>query len=313
MGESDAMNPEIQMALNMLLHESSVEGIEIDTDALHAVCTLELTREPQSGLAPPNPCTLQLRGVTCVRVALVNEDGTTPRRGMTPIPIGSLNLLIRQFNHPQQGTDFIDSSRDDITRGLPVVNWVGHETVAPHTLTFFYGVQSREGQRAILLVRLWFDSFDLRSADGQSIDLDPYFDADALSRAGIRVIKVPSESAGVSLLPKTVPANIVDGARIALLFVDPNKMVKASATGKGVWDGRELKWLSPAGTLYDLPTANQIDIRPALPEWTDSEHPMGGFAFWTTVEVAAEDLPNGRRLVSKYLRLSAAARPRLDS
>lgn len=300
------------MALNVLLHESNLEDIEVDTDAAVTVCTLAVTARPKFGPGPANPCTLRLNHANRVRAALVNPDGSAPPAGMREIPISELNRLIGP-DHPQQGFDFIDSGRMDILGGRPIVDWRGSETDATHTCTFFYGVVSPRGEAAILLIRVWFDSFDFWSADGQSIDVDSYFDADALAREGIRVIRVPSASEGVSPLPAAVPANLADGAKIAVLFLDPkSRSVKVRATGKGVWDGQELKWLSPSGTLYDLPIANQVDIRPALAEWKQPGDPMGGFAFWTAVDIAPDDPINPRHLVAKYLKSSSAS-PRVDS
>lgn len=306
------MKSETQMGLNALLHESTLEDIAVDTDAAVTVCTLTVTARPKVGPGPGNPCTLRLNHVSRVRAALVNPDGSTPPTGMPEIPISELNRLIRP-DHPQMGFDFIDSGRLDIFNGLPIVDWRGIATDATHTCTFFYGVRSSRGQDAVLLIRIWFDSFDLWSANGQSIEVDPYFDPDALGREGIRVVRVPSASEGVSPLPDAVPAQLADGAKIALLFMDPrNKSVRARAVGEGTWDGQELKWLSPSGTLYDLPPANQSDIRPALAEWNQPGDPMGGFAFWTVVEIARDDLINAGHLVEKYLK-SSFAPPRLDS
>jgi hypothetical protein len=307
------MNPETQMALNLLLHESTVEGIEVDTDALHAVCTLDLTAEPTFGVAPANPCILLLRGVTRVRVALINPDGTAPPKGMNPIPIGSLNSLIRQFKHPQQGLDFVDSTRDDILWGLPVVDWVGNETAARHTVTFFYGVRSQEGRDAILLVRLWFDQVDLRDADGSTVDLRAFANADAFAKAGMPIIKVAGTTEGIRAMPDPTPAQMADGSLIALVFVDSQtKWARCRAVGKGVWNGKELKWFSPGGKLYDLPAGKQLDIRPTLADWSQPGDPMSGVKFWTAIEISQDDPINQRDLVEKYLR-SSSATPRLDS
>jgi len=307
------MNPEVQMALNVLLHESNVEGIDVDTNAREAVCTLEFTAEPSFGGAPANPCVLLLKGVTCVRAAVVNPDGTTPPRGITPIPLGSLNGLIRQFKHPQHGFDFIDSNRDDITQGRPIVEWVASGAAARHTLTFIYGVRGPEGRAAVVLVRLCFDEFDLRAADGLSVDLGAYAGAGRLDRAGAPVIYVPGTDAGKSAMPRPIPAQLADGSFIGVLFVDSKTRITMSyAVGKGIWTGKELKWLSPRRTLYDLPAGQQLDIRPSPAEWKQPGDPTGGFDFWTTVDIAKDDPINPRELVHRYLKPSSAT-PQDDS
>lgn len=301
------------MALNALLHESNVEGIEVDTDAREAVCTLEFTAEPSFGGAPANPCALLLRGVTCVRVAVVSPDGTAPPRGITPISLGSLNDLIRQFKHPQHGFDFIDSNRVEITQGRPIVEWVASEAAALHTLTFIYGVLSPRGRAAVVVVRLWFDQFDLRAADGLSVDLSAYAGAGRLNREGVPVIYVPGRDAGKSAMPRPIPAQLADGSFIGVLFVDSEtRMTMSYAVGKGIWTGKELKWLSPRRTLYDLPAGKQLDIRPSLAEWKQPGDPMSGFEFWTTVDIAQDDPIDARELVHRYLKPTSAP-PQVDS
>ena len=247
-------------------------------------------------------------------MALVNPDGSTPPAGMPEIHIRELNGLIRHSKHPQFGFDFIDSSRNDITRGLAIVDWIGSDTAAHHTLTFVYGVQSSKGQSGVLLVRVWFEQFDLRTADASSVDLAAYADVDALAAVGVPIVVVPAgTSEGMSTMPAPIPAELVDGALIALLFVDSTtRRTRSRAIGTGVWSGKELKWRSPSRKLYDLPAGKQFDIRPALAEWGQTGDPLGGFAFWTTVEIAQDDPISPRVLVEKYLKPGSEPR-RVDS
>jgi hypothetical protein len=305
---------EIQLALNVLLHESTLEDIEVDTDAAITACTLFVTARPKFGPRQANPFTLRLSDVSRVRVALVNPDGSTPPAGMPEIHIRELNGLIGHSKHRQFGFDFIDSSRNDITRGLAIVDWIGSDTAARHTLTFVYGVQSSKGQSGVLLLRVWFEQFDLRSADASSVDLAAYADVDALAAAGVPIVVVPAgTSEGMSTMPAPISAELVDGALIALLFVDTTtRRTRSRAIGTGVWSGKELKWLSPSRKLYDLPAGKQFDIRPALTEWGQTGDPLGGFAFWTTVEIAQDDPISPHVLVEKYLKPGSEP-PRVDS
>ena len=305
------MTPETQATLNALLHDAMLEQLDIDTNARSLACVLSVAATPLYP-SPVNPCTLILHRLGRLRVALVTADGRMPAETLPPIELAGLDGLIRHFNHPQAGFDFIDSTREDICGGHTMLDLQVSDTVASHSLTFFWGVGSPAGSKYLLLLRFWFEQADFFGGDGRAPTLITAALADTYTKAGVPFVVAPASSSGLYPMPDVVPPFMADGETLAILFIDSARQVRAKAVGKGIWDGAQLKWLAPSGMLYEMPATNQSEIRPALLKWRQPGDLMEGFSFWTIVAVTAEDAKRGD-LVRKYLKPNTQVHPRKES
>jgi hypothetical protein len=289
--------------LNHLLHGATILGLELDPAGHAATLSLQITTAPKAGPLPVRG-ELRLDPVNALVVTVQTPDGQRPRRGMAPIRLDELNGLAAGYKHPLLGLDFIDSKRDAEPRGSLVFEWFEADRGSAHVLSFYYGVTSTEQEAGLLFFRIFFGSAVLTYPDGHQIAIDLFAPT---GNGRWRAFEFGTDSSGpapIKVLPDPVPPSTVDHDSLALLFIDSDaEQISTYAVGEARWDGRHLRWLSPDGVLYDLPSELAQEIRPRFPEMSMGGVRLDGFAYFLCFPKDPLEAANALDLVKTHLRV----------
>lgn len=163
--------------LNVALHGATLTDFRLDTAARLVDIPFTPSTPTKSGQSA-GPLRLVLADVTAVVLTLRDEHGRAPVGRMRPVSREALGELVRD-GHELVGFDFIDSERDSYPSGELLFEWYLPEKGAAHILSFYFGLTSREGERALLFFWIYFDSAKLLRPDGSLLPISAFVSVDS--------------------------------------------------------------------------------------------------------------------------------------
>jgi hypothetical protein len=168
------LNGEQRDALGVALNEATLLGFEVDSTRRVGVATFKVLTLPEKG-PPPQDCRVQFLFLPVGRVAASLRKGTWDNvdAEVVPFSVDQLLEIVSSFGGlPIYGWEFFDVDEAQLAYwgSRFSLDWRSGEDGVSHSIRVF----QEDGFNRYLDLLVWFDSFEIRRADGIVVPIEDF-------------------------------------------------------------------------------------------------------------------------------------------